>query len=233
MMTGELKKRALDSLSGKWGFAVGLTFLYFVLSGVASYIISMVMSVLYIPVIVLSMGEKESISAGGGILFGLLFVVMIVAATSISGVLTLGGYKVCLAVSRGNEGKFDDFFSFFAGWQKMVTAFKAIFFVSLYTILWSLLFVIPGIIKALSYSLTYFVLLDHPEYTVHEAIAESKRLMDGNKWNLFVLGLSFIGWFLLSAITFSISQLWTTPYWAVTFAHFYDKVSDEKQVIAA
>jgi uncharacterized membrane protein len=70
----------------------------------------------------------------------------------------------------------------------------------LYTFLWTLLFIIPGVIKAYSYSMTPYILAEHPEMTASEAITESRRIMDGNKWRLFCLSLSFIGWSLLCAL---------------------------------
>jgi len=71
---------------------------------------------------------------------------------------------------------------------------------SVYIILWSMLFVIPGIVKSFSYAMTPYILYEHPELSPNAAITESRRMMDGNKGRLFCLELSFIGWHLLSAV---------------------------------
>lgn len=70
----------------------------------------------------------------------------------------------------------------------------------IFTILWSLLLIIPGIIKSYSYAMTPYILAEHPEMTAREAITESRRIMNGNKWRLFCLGFSFFGWSCLCAI---------------------------------
>ena len=92
--------------------------------------------------------------------------------------------------------------------------------VNLYLFLWTLLFIIPGIIKSFSYAMTYFIINDHPEYSLNQAITESRRMMDGHKMEYFILCLSFIGWFILSCITLGIGFLWLIPYFYTTSAAF-------------
>ncbi len=94
---------------------------------------------------------------------------------------------------------------------------------ALYTVLWSLLFVIPGIVKALSYSMTPFVLADRPELTATEAVRESSRLMYGKKGKLFCLLLRFLGWGLLSAMTGGILYVfYVGPWMKAALAGFYE-----------
>lgn len=88
-----------------------------------------------------------------------------------------------------------------------------LFLTDLFTCLWSLLFIIPGIVKAYSYRLVPYIIKDNPELSATETIRRSRELMNGNKWRAFVLDLSFIGWFLLGAITLGLVNLfWTNPY---------------------
>ncbi len=108
-------------------------------------------------------------------------------------------------------------------------AFLVPLIVFIYTVLWSLLLIIPGIIKSLSYSMTYFISKDHPEYTINECIEESMRIMKGNKWRLFILQLSFIGWILLTILTLGIGILWLLPYMYITIVHFYEEIKNENQ----
>ncbi len=93
----------------------------------------------------------------------------------------------------------------------------------LFIFLWSLLLVIPGIIAAYRYRMAKFLLLDHPEMGVMEAISTSKQMMAGHKGECFVLDLSFIGWWLLAAIPYIgiAVSIWTTPYINTTYVLYY------------
>ncbi len=91
----------------------------------------------------------------------------------------------------------------------------------LYIFLWSLLLVIPGIIKTYSYRLAYYISIDHPEYTASQCIAESCRLMKGYKWQAFLLDLSFIGWYIVGSLVCGIGTVFVTPYNEAAFANFY------------
>lgn len=95
----------------------------------------------------------------------------------------------------------------------------------LYTWLWSLLLIIPGIIKSYSYAMTPFILEDDDEeVSGNEAIEKSMRMMDGHKWELFCLDFSFIGWILLAILTLGIGCLWLYPYVNTARAAFYEEL---------
>ena len=98
------------------------------------------------------------------------------------------------------------------------------FLTQLFVALWSLLFLIPGIVKSYAYSMAYYVKLDHPDYGWKACIDESRRLMDGHKWEKFVLDLSFLGWIFVGALCLGVGTLWVTPYMAATEAQFYEYV---------
>lgn len=95
---------------------------------------------------------------------------------------------------------------------------------SLFTFLWSLLFVIPGIVKMYAYSMAYYIKLDHPDYGWKACIDESRQLMDGHKWEKFVLDLSFLGWIIVGSLCLGVGTLWVTPYMEATNAQFYEYV---------
>ena len=99
--------------------------------------------------------------------------------------------------------------------------------ISLYVFLWSLLLIIPGIVKAYAYSMAYYIKADHPEYTATQAIDESKKIMNGNKMRLFLLDLSFIGWIIVGALCFGIGMLWVNAYQKATRAEFYRNLIGE------
>lgn len=91
--------------------------------------------------------------------------------------------------------------------------------------LWMLLFIIPGIIKAYAYAMAPYILAENPTISITEALDESQEMMKGHKMDLFILGLSFIGWVLLGLITFGIAFIWVIPYINAAHAEFYLEVS--------
>lgn len=96
---------------------------------------------------------------------------------------------------------------------------------SIFIFLWTLLLIIPGIIKSYSYSMAVFIMAENPEMSAKEAMEVSMRMMDGNKWRLFCLQLSFIGWEILCIFSLGIGFLWLNPYVNAATAAFYDEVS--------
>ena len=92
--------------------------------------------------------------------------------------------------------------------------------------LWSLLFVIPGILKAYSYALVYYIKNDHPEYSWRECFIASNALMKGNRWKLFCLQFSFIGWTILGMLCLGLGGLWITPYRQTATAIFYEELKN-------
>ena len=137
---------------------------------------------------------------------------------------TLGGAWVFLKIAKGEEVSVGNIFY---GFEDLWTAIKAQFFMGLFIFFWSLLLIIPGIIKAYSYSMTYFILAENKGMPVLEAITLSRKMMDGHKMDLFLLFLSFIGWFILVLITFGIAGIWVYPYLYATFSNFYLSVKED------
>ena len=104
------------------------------------------------------------------------------------------------------------------------------FLMSIFIFLWSLLLVIPGIVKMFSYSMTPFILEENPELSANEAIDRSRAMMKGHKFDFFWLLLSFIGWFLLGLLTLGIGYLWLYPYMQTTAAAFYEDVKADYEL---
>ena len=104
------------------------------------------------------------------------------------------------------------------------------FLMDLFIFLWSLLFLIPGIIKSLSYAMTPFILEENPELSANEAIDRSRAMMKGHKFDYFWLLLSFIGWGFLCIFTLGIGLLWLTPYMQTAVAAFYEDVKADYEV---
>ena len=136
----------------------------------------------------------------------------------IGGTVQLGYSQYLL--NQHNHAHFDiqDLFSQF---DRFKDGFLQNFLRGLYSFLWSLLFIIPGIIKSLSYAMTPFIMAENPDMTASEAIEASKQLMDGHKGELFILDLTFIGWDLLAALTLNIGHIFLNPYRNAAHAAFY------------
>lgn len=100
---------------------------------------------------------------------------------------------------------------------------------SLFIVLWTLLFIIPGYVKAYAYSMAFYVANDHPELSASECLKKSERLMQGHKWELFLLDFSFIGWMLLSIFTCGIGALWVGVYMDTAHACFYEDLVAREQ----
>lgn len=139
------------------------------------------------------------------------------------------GYGYCvvmLRVARGGPVSFETLFEGFS--DRFWTIFLAYLVITLRTVLWTLLLIIPGIIAAYSYSQTFFILADKKDIGALDAIEESKRLMKGNKWRFFLLTMSFIGWGIVAMLTLGIGYIWLEPYCMITFAKFYESLQDTK-----
>ena len=149
------------------------------------------------------------------IVLGIIFFVL-------GSVIGVGYARFNLNLVDGGEGTFENLFRYFPYWEN---AACTRFFKGLYILLWSLLLVIPGIIASYNYAMTDYILADQPEMTAHEAIFRSKELMYGNRWRLFCLNVSFIGWDILNMLTLGIGSLWLNPYKQAAQADFYREIS--------
>lgn len=144
-----------------------------------------------------------------------------VAAIVITPAFSISVLRIYLNMAKGQKPAAGDAF---AGFNDFWSAFKVTFLVGLFTFLWSLLFYIPGIIKGLSYSQAMTIVAENPGMSAREAINRSKAMMHGHKMDLFVLGLSFIGWVLLGSITLGIAYIWIVPYMSATMINFYNDI---------
>jgi hypothetical protein len=151
-----------------------------------------------------------------------IFVIALVIDAFIANPLELG----CKRFFRRNldepAGLSNIMFAFDSSYKNIV---KTMFLRDLYIVLWSMLFVIPGIVKAYEYKMIPYLLSENPEMTTEAAFAESKKLMTGNKWKAFVLDLSFILWDLASIATCGLVGIfWSEPYKASTQAALYEAI---------
>ena len=144
-----------------------------------------------------------------------------IGALIITGPLTISLYGSFVAQTRyARQMQVEDLFAAFRrdfGGSFLLALMQAIF-----TFLWSLLFIVPGIIKSYAYSMSMYIKSDHPDYDWKVCLDASQQLMKGNKGRLFVLDLSFIGWYFVGALILGVGTLWVAPYHQATRAQFYE-----------
>ena len=107
------------------------------------------------------------------------------------------------------------------------------FLMALFVNLWSLLLIVPGIIKMYAYSMTPYILVDYPELSANQAINLSRKMMKGHKFDLFFLHLSFIGWGILTLFTAGVGMLWLMPYMMTAQAAFYQDIKADYEAETA
>ena len=161
----------------------------------------------------------------------LIYSVIISAADSMVGVGSLiltaffayGTAHVFLQLIRGQKNKIE-IADLFKGTDHFGDLVILSILQTLFTFLWGLLFIIPGIVKSYAYAMATYLKYDHPEYDWRKCLDESQRWMDGYKWQLFCLDLSFIGWYFVGLLCCGIGTLWVTPYHEAARANFYENL---------
>ncbi len=224
----EQKKKALSQLKGNWSNPVITTLLFLAISISASIALS---GMVYLFIFVLSLLVSFSSLVSTQDLTTPTYILQIIqqllsfAVNLLVIPLSLGLTKYFLMFSKSQK---PDIVNLFDGYKySFDTSIFASILVSIYTFLWSLLLIVPGIIKKYAYSMTIFIIADEPNISANEAIKKSEAMMKGYKWNYFLLQLSFIGWSLLAIFTCGIGYLWLTPYMQTACSHFYLKVKEE------
>lgn len=225
MDTSEIRRKAREHLQSNWALSIGV-------AAVACLLGGLLIGTSFLPNIQFSPSREFSLlfpftwQVTDTIRITIKSGLPSLAAFLIGGVLQLGYARFLL---KQHDGKALDFSDLFSQFDRFGTGFAQNFLRTLYTFLWSLLLIVPGIIAALSYAMTPFILEEHPELTASEAIARSKALMDGHKMDLFILTLTFLGWDILCALTANIGHLFLNPYKNAAYAVFYREITQGPQ----
>ena len=179
----------------------------------------------------LKSAAKEQIKGNIGILLVIAVITALIASTGIGSILvpglTLSLIAIYLNLADGQKASVGDMFcrmgALGKGWWLSIL-------IGFFTSLWSMLFVIPGIIKSFSYSMAPYVLAENPTMTAREALRVSKYITQGHKFEIFVLQLSFFWWHLLGALTWGIAYIYVIPYMNATMANFYYSIKKQDLV---
>jgi uncharacterized membrane protein len=231
----QIRRDTKKALKGNWFIAIVATFIASAFGGLSFGSQTASVSVSLPPVddfagltdpdtleMILNMYSVILAVAGVMGMFVMLYNILYLVVGS---AVSVGYSQFNIDVIDGKKPRLETLFESFRIW---VPAVIARFLVGLYTTLWTLLFIIPGIIATYSYAMTPFVLAENPGMSASDAITESKTLMRGNKWKLFCLEFSFIGWYLLSMLTFGIALIWVVPYHQASYAAFYREICPKR-----
>lgn len=218
----DFRQSARESLRGNWKIAVGAGFVASLFGATQSFT----------PDINFEFRTTTNVNSASSLPQGIIdYLPLIIAVIALFAIIMTilqwivqpGYAKFNLDVADGvPELRAKTLFRYFNDWRRMACAG---FLRDIYTMLWTLLLFIPGIIAQYNYAMTSYILAEHPELSANEAISLSKRMMRGNRWRLFCLEFSFIGWAVLTIFTLGIGSLWLIPYVQAAFAHFYREVS--------
>lgn len=202
MTRKELKEKAKNSLKGKWTETIKIILLNFAIYFLAGFVLGIIEVIFNI-----NNDIREILSD--------------ILSLVVGSLLTLGLISYFSKIAKGQTPTYKELFS---KTNMFKTVLLVTILVGIYTTLWSLLLIIPGIIAAISYSQVHYILLDEPTIKANDAIKKSKELMNGHKMDYFVLCLSFLGWIILSCFTLGIGLLWLIPYMQVTLINFYESI---------
>ena len=180
--------------------------------------------------------ENFEIDFLGGVLFGIvaffifsivflfLFAVIMVLDIFLVNPFEVGGKRFMRMSVEGTAQVKEIAYGFDHSYKNVV---KVLFYRDLYVFLWALLFIIPGIVKMYQYFMVPYILTEYPDMEYKAALQLSRDMMEGNKWQTFVLGLSFILWDILGALTLGILEIfYVNPYRSLTFAALYCKLKN-------
>ena len=207
----QIRQESLAAMRGNWGSAVVVTIVYLLIIFAGSFVAALLGKVVGAPV-------DSSVQE----ILNLLVSIFVVYPMSFSLA------KLFLGFVRGEQQLYvGGVFSAFKApcYGKSVGLYLLI---SIYTFLWALLLIVPGIIKSLAYSLAPYVLADNPELTADQAINRSMAMMKGHKMDLFLMVLGYVGFGLLSLLALGIPLLWLHPYYQAVFAKFYEDIKSEQ-----
>lgn len=224
----ELRKRAWLSLKGKYWNAFLASFISGLVLAISAYFSQLSLDLSEI----IELLEAEQVELDSTMLLGLNIIMGGVVITSIISLIVyafvdcpfLVGYNGFFIQNTTAKPELKEIFSGFKNSYK--SNVKIMFLAFIKTLLWSFLFIIPGIIKMFEYAMIPYILAENSGISTKDAFALTKKMMKGNKFRLFKLNLSFIGWYILSFFTRGVGVLFLLPYVDAAKAEFYQEVKE-------
>jgi len=163
----------------------------------------------------------------GGV-FWIMAIIFVIVLVTIGYAIEVGKNRFFLRGFEGDVsiGKLFSTFNSMEYWGIIKTQFLR----GLYNLLWTLLFIIPGIIKSYEYKFVPYILSEEPNLSSNEVITRSREMTDGHKMDMFVLDLSFLGWYILGGLLFGIGVFFVNPYVEATYARLYNVLSGNDDI---
>lgn len=225
MTASEHREAARGALSGRWGLAIGTGLVASALIGGASFSFSFPANFgnesFYESFNHLSNEEIMAFIAIMLSVFAAAFAIAFIAGSLygiFSSIIQAGYCSFNLKLIDYEEPAFRDLFSQFRNAKSIIVAYLLRF---AFELIGYMLFIVPGIIISYNYAMVPYILADDPTVSAKEALRMSKEMMYGNRWRLFCLQFSFIGWILLTVLSFGVGSIWLTPYQNAALASFY------------
>ena len=224
----ELRTKAWESLKGKYWMAFAVIIVTGLIGSIGNAFISFGQQLGEVLGMVEPAELDSTMAIGALVLSGVVIISAIIGglySIFVTDALTVG---TCNYFIKNTDSKpsFKDIFSGFK--VKYGRNIGTLLLAGIKTFLWTLLFIIPGIIKSYEYSIIPYILADDPEISSKDAFKKAKQMMKGNKWRLFKLEFSFIGWFVLCVLTLGIGTFFLIPYVSAATAEFYAELKNKQ-----
>lgn len=225
----ELKSRGKKAFRANYWQSVAVAFVMgLFMSGTTSSITTRVQDTSSEMSVEASSMSPEQAAFLGAVILGVVFTVGTIAMVLhalLANPIEVGGKRF---FQRNANDPTAQFSTLFEGFQDYGRVLVTMLVRDVFVLLWSLLLVVPGVMKAYSYRLVPYLVKDRPELSPMEVLAESEALMRGNRWQAFVLDLSFIGWIILGVVTLNLGNIfWTNPYMNATDAELYRTLTQQ------
>ena len=217
----ELRAKAWESLKGKYWMAFVVVLVTGLIGSIGNGFVSFGQNLAEVLGMVDASEMDSTMALGALVLNGAVIVTSIIGSLFcifVTNAITVGVSNYFIK-NTDSKPTFADAFSGFK--VKYGRNIGTLLLVGIKTVLWTLLFIIPGIIKSFEYAIIPYILADEPEISSKDAFKKAKQMMNGNKWRLFKLEFSFIGWTLLCVLTLGIGTLFLIPYVNAATAEFY------------
>lgn len=199
ILRSKLKQNAKNQLKNNWVLAIGIIIVCTLISCIPNLLVEI---------------NDESLAIG---------IIIPIITLVITGPLTIGQCKFFINLANRSNPKFSDLWY---GFNNILKAIGVTLLVGVIVFIGTILLIIPGIILSFMYSQVYYIMSENPEMSIIDCLKESSRIMKGHKMDLFVLELSFLGWIILTGITFGIAGLYVLPYYSATLTNFYLEIKD-------
>ena len=229
MKSKELRVKAWNSLKGKYWMAFAVSIVLGLIASIGNSMITTSQNLINIVNAVEPSELDNTMLLGALVLTGTSLITCIIGtliSIFVGSPADIGLFNYYIKNTYSKPSFKEAFSGFRVKYGRNV---GALLLMSIKTCLWTLLFIVPGIIKSYEYAIIPYILADDSEISTKDAFKKAKQMMTGNKWRLFKLNFSFFGWFLLCVLTFGLGTLFLMPYLNAANAEFYMELKNNQK----